>query len=735
MRVCHVLTSLLLVSTIAAPGLAQSGSGSLKITSYPTGAAVSIDGIDTGKTTPMSESLTVGEHTVLVRVPNSGWNPDTRLVTIVSGNNDLSVTLLPALTMGPQGAAGPVGPQGVTGPVGPAGETGPQGSTGPHGPTGPQGPAGPAGTVDLPALDLRYARVTGGNAFSGNQNVAGNITLTGNLDALTGAFDGGVAGFGGPTKPNANGVRGETSSGVAAGVAGTNIAANGVGVRGNGAIGVEGLGTGAGSRGLRGHGAIGVEGFGSIWGITGSTNTAGARGVRGSYDGPGLGYGVEAETAASSGIALQAWSIHGTGNTIGVRGMVSSPNGIGGVFDNSAGGIVIQGNANGALRFKVDSAGAVYANSYRDLAGNPIPTGSGDVTGITVGLGITGGGTSGDVAVGLDTGYTDARYALMHHGHNVSQVVGAATLESNMFSGDQIVNGTVRATTSVNGDGAVYGRSVGAIGFGVIGDTSATIGAAAGVYGLARAANGAGSVHGVYGETLGLVGSAVRGLARHQYGIGTEGFALGANGTAMLAQATASTGETTALLAHVASPTGIVAKLHSSGGDFIVGHRLSEGDKFRVDGAGNVFANTFNIGGADFAESVAVTESKDVYGAGDAMIIDSGLRRTMTRSASPYSTMVAGIYSTNPGVIASPYGIGDPRLAAEIPLAVVGIVPCKVSAENGPISPGDLLVTSSLAGHAMKGTDRARMLGAILGKALEPHDRGTGTILVLVTLQ
>jgi len=72
---------------------------------------------------------------------------------------------------------------------------------------------------------------------------------------------------------------------------------------------------------------------------------------------------------------------------------------------------------------------------------------------------------------------------------------------------------------------------------------------------------------------------------------------------------------------------------------------------------------------------------------------------------------------------------------AEIPLAVVGIVPCKVSAENGAIRPGDLLVTSSLPGHAMKGTDRSRMMGAVVGKALGSLDRDTGVIQVLVTLQ
>jgi hypothetical protein len=45
------------------------------------------------------------------------------------------------------------------------------------------------------------------------------------------------------------------------------------------------------------------------------------------------------------------------------------------------------------------------------------------------------------------------------------------------------------------------------------------------------------------------------------------------------------------------------------------------------------------------------------------------------------------------------------------------------------------LVTSSRPGYAMKGTNRARMLGAVVGKALEPLLSGRGLIQVLVTLQ
>jgi hypothetical protein len=723
MKMRHVPVVLCLLCVIVESGFAQSASGSLKVTSYPTGATVAIDGAQTGKTTPMSASLTVGDHTVVVAVPGSGWNPDTRTVTIVSGNNDLSVTLLPVVTTGPQGPVGPQGPAGITGPPGPAGESGPPGGIGPQGPAGPEGPTGPAGTVDLSTSDLRYARLTGGNAFSGNQTVTGNIALTGNFDALTGAFDGGVAGFGGPTKPNANGVRGETSSGAAAGVAGTNIAATGAGVRGNG--------------------AVGVEGFGSIYGMSGSTSTAGARGVRGAYDGPGNGYAVEGVTAASAGIALQAWSVHATGNTIGVRGMVSSPNGIGGVFDNSAGGIVLQGNANGALRFKVDGSGAVYASSYRDLAGNPILTGTGDITGVSVGQGLSGGALSGDVSVALDTAFTDSRYAPFAHGHDVNSITNAATLNSNTFLASQTITGSMTATEAVvssaglftaNGTIPVVRVLQNGAGDGLMARTFGTFNSSAL---LGEALSGSGNTDGVRGRTSAQSANGVWGENfSTDGGVGVRGQAKGDNGgIGVLAVADSAIGNNIGLWAITNAPNGTAGVFDNLAHGVLLIGSVNGVNKFVVDGDGDVFANTFNVAGADFAESMAVSDAKDTYEPGDTMIIDAGMRRTVTRSSTPYSTMVAGIYSTKPGMVANPYGIEDPRTAAEIPLAVVGIVPCKVTTENGPISSGDLLVTSSLAGHAMKGTDPARILGAIVGKALEPLQEGTGTVLVLVTVQ
>ena len=65
----------------------------------------------------------------------------------------------------------------------------------------------------------------------------------------------------------------------------------------------------------------------------------------------------------------------------------------------------------------------------------------------------------------------------------------------------------------------------------------------------------------------------------------------------------------------------------------------------------------------------------------------------------------------------------------------MGVVPVKASAENGPIQIGDLLVSASLPGHAMRCEGIEACFGRTIGKALEPLDEDTGVIMMLVMLQ
>jgi hypothetical protein len=132
---------------------------------------------------------------------------------------------------------------------------------------------------------------------------------------------------------------------------------------------------------------------------------------------------------------------------------------------------------------------------------------------------------------------------------------------------------------------------------------------------------------------------------------------------------------------------------------------------------------------------MAVVGDRNTYSAGDLLVIERTAKRHLARAQRPYSSRVAGIYSTKPGMLGSTRRVDETPAKDEVPLAAVGIVPCKVTAQNGPIRVGDLLVTFSTPGHAMRGTDRSRMLGAVVDKAWEPLQRGTGVIQVLVTLQ
>lgn len=151
------------------------------------------------------------------------------------------------------------------------------------------------------------------------------------------------------------------------------------------------------------------------------------------------------------------------------------------------------------------------------------------------------------------------------------------------------------------------------------------------------------------------------------------------------------------------------------------------------DGTTQSTAYTGVTCGGDYAESVDVAGKRSAYEPGDVLVISSSQNGDVVKSNEPYSTLVAGIYSTKPGTVGRRQT--TPTSPDEIPMAMVGIVPTKVSAENGPIHKGDLLVTASLKGYAMKGTDRGRMLGAVIGKAMGTLNSGTGTIEVLVTLQ
>lgn len=148
---------------------------------------------------------------------------------------------------------------------------------------------------------------------------------------------------------------------------------------------------------------------------------------------------------------------------------------------------------------------------------------------------------------------------------------------------------------------------------------------------------------------------------------------------------------------------------------------------FRVERTGNVFAEgAFFPGvGADVAERIDVSESVEP---GDVVELDPGHLGQYRKARQAYSQLVAGVISRAPGVTLANRSMTDNQPF----LALLGRVYVKVSVENGPIRPGDLLVSSSIPGYAMRCVKAAECERAIIGKALESLEEGTGFILMLV---
>ncbi len=71
----------------------------------------------------------------------------------------------------------------------------------------------------------------------------------------------------------------------------------------------------------------------------------------------------------------------------------------------------------------------------------------------------------------------------------------------------------------------------------------------------------------------------------------------------------------------------------------------------RIDSTGKgFFDGGTQTGGADFAESVGTAALRSKYEPGDVLVINTRADRRFALSSSPYSTLVAGVYSTKPGV-------------------------------------------------------------------------------------
>jgi len=130
----------------------------------------------------------------------------------------------------------------------------------------------------------------------------------------------------------------------------------------------------------------------------------------------------------------------------------------------------------------------------------------------------------------------------------------------------------------------------------------------------------------------------------------------------------------------------------------------------------------------DLAEWVPVTEEPKP---GHVLEIDPEGIGQYRLARGPCSVSVAGVVSTTPGMV---LGSRFEALSEDQALlALLGVVPVKVSDEGGPITIGDLLTVSSTPGYAMRWDPDSGQPCALVGKALESLHEGSGKIKILLT--
>ena len=160
-------------------------------------------------------------------------------------------------------------------------------------------------------------------------------------------------------------------------------------------------------------------------------------------------------------------------------------------------------------------------------------------------------------------------------------------------------------------------------------------------------------------------------------------------------------------------------------------------EKLHVTGNIKVTGN-IDVGGninAKYQDMAEWVESSQQLSAGTVVVLDPAKNNQVIASTRKYDSRVAGVITLKPGIALGEQGEGH------VLVATTGRVKVKVDASNGAIEIGDLLVTSDTTGVAMKSVPinfagaQIHRPGTLLGKALEPLAKGTGEILVLLSLQ
>jgi hypothetical protein len=314
----------------------------------------------------------------------------------------------------------------------------------------------------------------------------------------------------------------------------------------------------------------------------------------------------------------------------------------------------------------------------------------GDITGVTAGTGLTGGGASGAITLNVNTAAVTNGASTIPTGDHVYDFVTGLGYSTTTGT---VTSVAVSAGTGISGGGTV--TSSGTISIAFDGNELST-----------STTNGDGD-HFVVVDDSGNSRKLTKGS------IAISGFSNDA-------------GYTTS----VGDITGVTA------GDYLSGGGASGGVTLNVDatsantaskvvardGSGNFAAGviTATATTARYADLAEVYSADADIDAGTVVMFGGDAEVTACGMESCHA--VAGVVSTDPAYLMNADAEG-------VAVALTGRVPTKVT---GPVAPGDLMVSSGMSGHAK--TDNNAQSGRIIGKAVGSSEGGEAVIEVLINL-
>jgi hypothetical protein len=424
--------------------------------------------------------------------------------------------------------------------------------------------------------------------------------------------------------------------------------------------------------------------------------------------------------SVSAAVRGEVKTIFGNFGAAGIFGVSSGTGGFGGLFYSSN----ATGNGRALVALTDGNGDAIVANAGKD----------GDAIEANVdGAGRAIYGWVPTFSTGKAAEFKNFNTA------NTSTALSSTTL-GNGIAGEFFVDNTNGTSPAVKGKvnsqfanfgtAGVYGESAGTGGFAGLFYASNASGNGPALMALANGngngitANAKNTGDGVE-ATVDGTGSAIYGWVPN-YGTGRAAYFRNfntANSQAVVSVTNVGTG--TGVFVNHTGPSGNIAVFQSASANVT-----------RIDKTGKGFFNggTQNSG-ADLAEAFDVEGNSSDYEPGDILVISTDTDRTVEKSSKAYSTLVAGVYATKPGVLLTEENI-DSELIGKVPMGVVGVIPTKVCLEGGKIQRGDLLVTSSKSGVAMKANPKKVRIGQVIGKALQDYDQSSiGKIKVLVNIK